>query len=111
MFGLFGKKNTAGPQGERLPGPTHIPDDVGRALVLELKQDPGWAWSLKAVLKPTSERGGFEVRVYEEKQVESCGLRVRDFKTFDDHPHLILFEGEFNKKSHAARIRPRHPEA
>lgn len=109
MLGLFGKKNASGAQGQRLPGPTHIPDDVGRALVVELKQDPGWTWSLKAVLKPTSERGGFEVRVYEEKQAESRGVRVRDFKTFDEHPDLILFEGDFNKKTHAARIRPRGP--
>jgi hypothetical protein len=99
------KRNEKDPAGQpRLPGPKNLPDDVGRTLVVDLKQEPNWVWTLKAVVKPEQEKGRFLVRVYDERTVASKGLRVTDYNSFTQNPEMILFEGWFNKKSHEAHI-------
>ncbi len=104
MFDFFRKKSADGDKVAKLPGPWPIPDEVGRFLVVDLKQDPGWAWSLKAVVKPTAEKGGFEVRVYDERNAAVRALRIRDYHAFDTHPELVLFCGTYNKKTHEAQL-------
>jgi hypothetical protein len=107
MFGLFKKTSDGGNQAPKLSGPKEVPDEVGRSLVVDLKQDPTWAWSLKAVIKPDGGNRSFFVRVYEERQAYSKGVQVRNFSTLDDHPELILFDGWFSKKTHEARLEAR----
>jgi hypothetical protein len=103
MFGF--KKNSEGAVGrEKLPGPKYMPDDVGRTLVVDHKQDPNWVWSLKAVLKPGPEKDVFLVRVFDERTVSQLGMQVRDYHSLNEHSELILFGGWFNKKTHAAEI-------
>jgi hypothetical protein len=106
MFGLFKKNKGFSPVQEKLPGPKAMPDDVGRTLVVDHKQDPNWVWSLKAVVKPTEEKGAFLVRVFDERIASSKGMQVKDFNSFNEHPELILFDGWFNKKTHAAQLKP-----
>ena len=104
MFDFFKKKGTDGDKAAKLPGPRPIPDEVGRCLVVDLKQDPNWVWTLRAVVKPTAEKGGFEVRVYDERNAAVRGLTIRDYHAFDPHPELVLFSGSYNKKTHEAQL-------
>jgi hypothetical protein len=104
MFGWL-KKNDGKADGQaKLPGPRNLPDDVGRTLVVDHKQEPNWAWSLKAVVKPGEEKSVFFVRVFDERAVSSQGVRVKDYNSFNERPDLILFDGWFNKKTHSAQI-------
>jgi hypothetical protein len=84
----------------RLPKPQSIPDAVGRHLVVKLKQEPDWVWNLKAVLRPRAgERGGYDFRVFDSRQVGMARVSVKDYHSLDDHPELILYGGVFNKVS------------
>ena len=105
MFGWFKKSSGENPAQSKLPGPRSLPDDVGRTLVVDHKQDPNWTWSLKAVVKPGEEKSVFLVRVFDERSAFSQGVRVKDYHTFDERPDLVLFDGWFNKKTHKAEIK------
>jgi hypothetical protein len=108
MFRFFKKNSGSENPTPKLSGPKEVPDEVGRSLVVELKQDPIWAWSLKAVLKPDdSVDRSFFVRLFEERQATSKGVNVKNFTTLDSHPELILFEGWFSKKTHEAKLEAR----
>ncbi|MFH1169496.1 MAG: hypothetical protein V1691_02255, partial [Chloroflexota bacterium] len=37
---------------EKLPGPKEIPEMVGRYVVVNLKKEPDWVWSLRSVQRP-----------------------------------------------------------
>jgi hypothetical protein len=106
MFGLFKKGNDAAPGQEKLPGPKKMPDDVGRSLVVEHKLDYNWVWSLMVVVKPGQAKGDLSVRVFDERDVSSKKVQVRDYNSLNEHPELILFDGWFNKKTHVAKIKP-----
>ncbi len=104
MFDFFRKKSADGNKVAKLPGPRPIPDEAGRFLVVDLKQDPNWVWTLRAVVKPTAEKGGFEVRIFDDRHAGVRALNIRDYHSFDAHPELVLFSGTYNKKTHAAQL-------
>jgi hypothetical protein len=104
MFGWFKRNNGNAAGQKKLPGPRNLPDDIGRTLVVDHKQDPNWAWSLKAVLKPGEEKSVFLVRVFDDRAVSSQGVRVTDYNSFNERPDLVLFDGWFNKKTHTAQV-------
>lgn len=89
---------------DRLPGPKDIPNEVGSFLVLSLKQDGDWVWTLKAVIKPEGEKKKFLVRVYDPKIVYSKDIRIKNYHTFDEYPEFILFSGWFSKDTHRAEV-------
>ena len=85
------------PLPSKLPKPKDLPERVGIHLVTQLKLDPDWVWSLKGVVRPTSEKHNFEIRVFDPKEAVISDMVVRDFYSLDDFPEMILFEGCFNK--------------
>ena len=87
---------------DRLTGPKDIPNEVGGFLVVSLKQDPYRVWTLKAVIKPEGEKKKFLVRVYDPKMVNSKGVTIKNYNTFDECPEFILFSGWFSKDTHLA---------
>jgi hypothetical protein len=105
MFGWLNKNNVGAAGQEKLPGPKRMPDDVGRTLVVDHKLDFNWVWTLKVVVKPGEAKGNFLVRVFDERDVSSKKLQVRDYNSFNENPELILFDGWFNKKTHVAKIK------
>lgn len=85
---------------EKLPKPKEMPEPVGRHLVVKLNKDPDWVWNLKVVLRPRADsKTTVDVRVFDETQAGSSGLHVRDYLSLDSHPHLILYEGWFDKQT------------
>ena len=82
-----------------LPKPRDLPTQVGMHLVTKLKMDPDWVWSLKGVLRPTSEKQNFEIRIFDPKDAVISDVVVKNFNSLDDFPEMILFEGCFNKNN------------
>ena len=82
-----------------LPKSKDLPTQVGMHLVTQLRMDPDWVWSLKGVLRPTSEKHNFEIRIFDPKEAVISDVVVRNFHTLDDFPKMILFEGSFNKNT------------
>lgn len=106
MFGLFKRKDSGG--SEKLPGPKRIPDLIGQSLVVNFKEDPNWVWTLLAVMKPKEEKDQFDIRVFSDSMANTAKVSVKDFKTLDAYPGLILFEGSYDKKNKKARLQVKY---
>ena len=89
----------------KLQRPKEIPEPVGRDLIVNLRQDPDWVWSLKSVVRRRQEgKDTYDVRVFDANETVSKKVAVKDFTTFDEHPELILFEGWYNKKTRDVHV-------
>jgi hypothetical protein len=82
-----------------LPKPKDLPDRIGIHLVTQLKQDPDWVWTLKGVVRPTTEKQNFEIRIFDPEEAFLSDIIVTDFNALEDFPELILFEGYFNENT------------
>jgi len=89
----------------KLPGPKEIPELIGRYLIRQMKKDPDWVWKLKGVIRQRSEgKDAFDFRVFDEAQVAARKVTVKDYTSLDEHPDLILYQGQFDKKSGEVQI-------
>lgn len=89
----------------KYPGPKRIHETVGRYLVVKLQADPDWVWNLKAVERPRPEsKTAVDVRVYDESRTASKNVVIKDYRSLDAHPDLILYEGWFDKKTMKVEI-------
>ncbi len=94
---FWGKKSD---QTDRYSKPADLPSRLGKYLVVDLKLDPDWVWSLKivTVTKPGKKHlPGF--RIFDPAKTRAGGLDVKDYNSLDDHSHLICFDGWYNKDS------------
>lgn len=104
MFWKFWKRKETKEGEVRLPGPKGIPEFVGRYMVVQMKKDPNWVWTLKGVVRPAGKKKAFYCRVFAEGQVAQAGVRVKDWTSLDEHPELMLWEGYFDKET--GEVRP-----
>lgn len=85
---------------ERLPEPKKIPEMVGRHLIDKLKMDVVWVWNLKAVVRNRAEgKPGFDIRVYDEREMADKKVKVKDYTSLDERPDLMLYEGWFDRQT------------
>jgi hypothetical protein len=103
MFWKFWKRKETKAGEVELPGPKGIPDLAGRYMVIEEKKDPNWVWNLKGVVRPTEKKKAFYCRVFDEAKAAQAGVKVKDWRSLDEHPDLILWEGYFDKETNTAR--------
>jgi len=82
-----------------LPKPKDLPNQIGIHLVTQLKMNPGWVWTLKGVMRPTTEKQNFEIRIFDPKEAVINDVKVTNFNSLDDYPEMILFAGWFNKNN------------
>ncbi len=100
MFGKFWSKKEGDKADPRFPKPIEMPDRIGRYLVVNLKEDPDAVWNWKVATLPVEPPGkGNHVRVFSPEKAQQAGVAVKHFHTLDDHPHLILYSGTFDKKA------------
>jgi hypothetical protein len=105
MSWKFWQKNDASQDAGRLPKPKDLPEAVGRYLVVDLKMDPDYVWSLKAALRPRAENHDVrDFRIFSPSQADAAGVTVRHFNTLSEHPDLILNEGWLNKKTNQVKF-------
>jgi hypothetical protein len=89
-------------QARKLPGPKAIPQAVGSYLVTSANMSPDLVWHLKAVTSPRSDdKNVIDVRVFAAHDAEGSGVKVIDYHSLDDHPALVVFDGWYNKDTHA----------
>lgn len=85
---------------EKLPAPERIPEMVGRHLIDKLKMDLVWVWNLKAVVRKSAEgKPGFDIRVYDEREMTEKKVKVKDYTSLDERPDLMLYEGWFDRQT------------
>jgi hypothetical protein len=85
-----------------LPGPKGIPEHVGRYLVTKETMSPDRVWTLKAVIIPRlAEKNVIDVRVYDSNEAQRNDVKVVNYHSLDDHPALVIFDGWYNKETHA----------
>lgn len=105
MSWKFWQKNNAAKEGAGLPKPKDLPEPVGRYLVVDLKLEPDYVWALKAALRPHAENRDIrDFRIFSPAKADAAGVTVRSFKTLDEHPDLILFEGWVDKKTNQLKL-------
>ena len=107
---IWKKKPTAEPSSlakpEKLAGPKEIPSVLGRYLVVSLGKDPDWVWNLKVLTRPRAEgKPSFDVRVFDKAKADSKGVSVKDYRSLDPHPDLVLYEGWYNKKTNKFELK------
>lgn len=98
---MFWKKRKV----EKLPRLKDIPEPVGRYLVVHMAQNLAWVYKLKCVVHPRPEsKYAFDFRVFGEAQAAARSVTVKDYNSLDEHPDLILYQGQFDKKSGTVQI-------
>ena len=98
-------KNSSDNKEARLAKPKELPDQVGRHLVTQLKEDPDWVWSLKGALRPKADGiNAFEIKIFNPADAARKGVVIANFNSLDAHPDLILFYGSFNKKTGSVQL-------
>jgi len=97
--------NSPGTNEVKLAKPRELPDRLGMHLVTKLKEDPDWVWNLKCAMRPKAdEKHAFEVRIFSPADAARQGVPIKNFKSLDDHPDMILFFGWFNKDTGVVKI-------
>jgi len=90
----------------RLQKPRELPELVGIYLVTRLKEDPDWAWSLRAVIRPQKNPSNHlrDIRIFSPGDAAAKAVAVRDYTSLDQHPDLILFQGWYDKANGTVQI-------
>ncbi|MFH1650584.1 MAG: hypothetical protein ABID87_00550 [Chloroflexota bacterium] len=93
------------PKLKKLRGPVQIPGPVGKYLTAQYKVDPEIVLLLRAVLQPHGETEKvFSVRIFDESEVQALDITVADYKTLDQHPELVLYEGTYDDGKKQAQM-------
>ena len=93
-----GRKN--GNQEEKLPRPKQLPSQIGQHLVIKLKKDPNWVWSLKCALRNKQGfKNVFEFRIFDNLKAAEARVSMKNYNSFQEHPEFILYEGWFDKNT------------
>jgi hypothetical protein len=93
------------PKSVKQSKPRQLPDRVGIYLVTELKQDPDWVWSLKAVMAPnTGSKSSRSIRIFDPVESQRQGLIVTGFDFLETHMQVVLFAGWYDKNSGIVHI-------
>jgi hypothetical protein len=83
---------------EKLPGPTGIPELVGRYMVVERKMSPDLVKLLKAVVRrSTTGETAFNIRVFDEYEGLAKKVQVKEYSSLDEYPDLIIYEGWYDE--------------
>lgn len=96
---------------KKLPRPKELPSGVGKFLVVNLKEDPDWVWSLRCVIRQREgKKTEYDIRVFDVNDPETRDVVVRDYTSFESHPEAVLFEGWFDKSTSRAELHRKAPE-
>jgi hypothetical protein len=107
----FWQKEDSGGTGKpKLRKPEELPSEVGRYMVVNLKLDPDWVWSLRcAVRDKEGVKGTRYIRIFDETRANELEISVKNYTTMDEHPELIIFEGEYVKGTNTVQIHKKVP--
>jgi hypothetical protein len=82
----------------KMPKPRQLPQQIGGYLVIHENLDPDWVWSLRCVVRRYPQRRAqFDFKVYNPVDARQKGIKIIGFKSLDEYPELILYQGIYNK--------------
>ena len=85
--------------------PKDLPEVVGRYMVVDLKMDPDWVWTLKAASRRREENHDIkDIRIFSPTAANAEGMKIRNYHSLDAHPDLVLYEGWLNTKTHQLEL-------
>ncbi|MBU3952090.1 MAG: hypothetical protein KJ658_08110 [Proteobacteria bacterium] len=101
----FWEKNTI-EKGVKLSKPEDLYSCVGKYLVVNLEYDPDWVWQLKSVaMKRENTKKVLDFRAFDPLSANLRGIQVLNYKSLDEHPELIYFDGWYNKETLKVEIK------
>jgi hypothetical protein len=110
MSWKFWGGNSSGVEGQKLPGPKGMPNQVGRDLVVNKGENPDWVWGLKCVTRQKEgEDDSYDFRVFDQVDAATNGIAIKNYNSLDQSPELILFEGWYNQKTNKAEAVKKSP--
>ncbi|MCX7966671.1 MAG: hypothetical protein N2596_08615 [Syntrophorhabdaceae bacterium] len=84
----------------KLSKPEELPSIVQNYLANEKKIDANIVTLLRMVkIKDDTEEGLFHIRIFDNSDALAKDIEVHNYRSLDDHPDLIIFEGVFNQKT------------
>lgn len=87
--------------------PKELPSRVGKYIVVDLKYDPDWVWSLRILTVPRGdEKTLVDFRIFDPEKARLQGLDLRDYNSLDSHPEAVLFEGWYNRRTWEMEVQP-----
>lgn len=90
-----------------LSKPKELPSRLGKHMVVNLKYDPDWVWTLKIVTLSVAGQGSkVHFRLFDPESTRLQGLIVRDFNTLNGYPDMIAFNGWYNKDTWGIEMDP-----
>lgn len=95
---FWNKKNTE--KKVKLSKPEELQGVIQNYLVTEKKIDANIASLLKMVkVKDGAGEDFFHIRIFDNSEALAKEVEVQSYKTLDEHPDLIIYEGLFNQKN------------
>lgn len=90
--------------------PINIPSFVGSQIVKELQAKPPkeadhWVRYKAVVRKRASTPNSYDMRIYDEFETETKGVKITDYAFLDDHPDLVQFAGWFDPQTKKVEIK------
>ncbi|HCY84361.1 MAG TPA: hypothetical protein DHV36_04415 [Desulfobacteraceae bacterium] len=91
----------------KLDQPKELPSQVGRHLVVDLKHDPDWVWSLRMVSIPREKTNAvIDFRIFDPEKVRGQNLKAGDYHALDGHPEAVFFEGWYDRNTWEMVVTP-----
>ena len=93
---------------DELPKPKGIPAQLGSHMVVDMKVSPDIVWDLKAALRPRPDKKDvYDVRLYQWQEPYEKDISIKDYRSLDEHPEFILYEGWWDKKHNTKHLEKR----
>jgi hypothetical protein len=106
----FWQKEDSGTEKPKLRKPEELPSEVGRYMVVNLKVDPDWVWNLRCVIREKEGvKGSRYIRIFDENRANELEISVKNYTALDEHPGLIIFEGEYVKGTNSVQLHKKTP--
>jgi hypothetical protein len=101
---MFWKKKSLANQ----TGPFTVPNFVGDKIATSFQTSPDFSnhWvKYKGVVRlHAGEKGGCDIRIFDEWETNQTHIKVIDYAFLDTHTDLVHFEGWFDYKTRTAEI-------
>jgi hypothetical protein len=100
---FWGKKSAK--DEKKLSGPQDIPDLIQKHLAAAWKLNPDLAKILRGLMcKNGNDEKAFHIRIFDGSEARAKKVEVKDYTSLDEHPDLIIYEGEFDESTKQVKL-------
>ncbi len=91
--------------GKEFLKPHDVPEPIGKYLVSSLGLSMAWVYKLKSIMKPDSQTDVWNFRLYDETEIKTQHLKIKDFTSLDGYPKTVRYEGIYNSKTQTVELK------